>query len=474
MAEPLWSGRLSQGMSEALRRLSVSVPFDKRLYREDITGSLAHLQTLEQAGVITAAERARLDEALEALRQEMDAGTFTWDEALEDVHSNIERALTARLGDVAKKLHTGRSRNDQVATDTRLYLRGAIDDVLEMVCRLREGLIQRAREEAATVFPGFTHLQSAQPVTFGHHLLAYEAMLARDCGRLRDGRARLNQCPLGAGALAGNTYGLDRQLTSSLLGFDAPMENSLDAVADRDHILEFLSAASIIMVHLSRLGEEVVLWMTPAFGLVMLPDELTTGSSIMPQKKNPDVAELVRAKSGRVFGALVTLLTVMKGQPLAYNRDNQEDKEPLFDTVDTLALVLPAAAAIVAGLRVNKVRALDLAASGYATATDLADHLVRCGVPFREAHERVGGLVRQCLEQGRTLEQLTNQELGEALGVMDESLASKVAVVGSLEARNHLGGTAPAQVSAAAQAALLRLQQEQELGRATQGGQPCG
>ena len=474
MAEPLWSGRLSQGMSEALRRLSVSVPFDKRLYREDITGSLAHLQALEQAGVITAAERSQLDEALQALRQEMDAGTFVWDEALEDVHSNIERALTARLGDVAKKLHTGRSRNDQVATDTRLYLRGAIDSILTMMQRLREGLIQRAREEAATVFPGFTHLQSAQPVTFGHHLLAYEAMLARDCGRLRDGRARLNQCPLGAGALAGNTYGLDRQLTSSLLGFDAPMENSLDAVADRDYILEFLSAASIVMVHLSRLGEEVVLWMTPAFGLVMLPDELTTGSSIMPQKKNPDVAELVRAKSGRVFGALVTLLTVMKGQPLAYNRDNQEDKEPLFDTIDTLALVLPAAQAIIAGVRVNRERALALAASGYATATDLADHLVRCGVPFREAHERVGGLVRQCLEQGRTLEQLTNQELGEVLGVMDESLTGKVAVVGSLAARNHIGGTAPAQVHAAAQAALLRLRQEQGLDRAMQDDQPCG
>lgn len=476
MAEPLWSGRLSQGMSEALRRLSVSVPFDQRLYREDIAGSLAHLQALEQAGVITGAERSQLGEALEALRQEMDAGTFIWDEALEDVHSNIERALTARLGDVAKKLHTGRSRNDQVATDTRLYLRGAIDGILAMLQRLREVLIRRAQEEAATVFPGFTHLQSAQPVTFGHHLLAYEAMLARDCGRLRDGRTRLNQCPLGVGALAGNTYGLDRQLTSSLLGFDAPMENSLDAVADRDYILEFLSAASIVMVHLSRLGEEVVLWMAPAFGLVMLPDELTTGSSIMPQKKNPDVAELVRAKSGRIFGALVALLTVMKGQPLAYNRDNQEDKEPLFDTIDTLFLVLPAAEAIVAGLRVNQERALALAASGYATATDLADHLVRCGVPFREAHERVGRLVRQCVAQGRTLEQLTSHELGEALGVMDELLASKVAVAGSLEARNHLGGTAPGQVHAAAQAALLRLQQEREHGRSpsAQGGQPCG
>ena len=474
MAEPLWSGRLSQGMSEALRRLSVSVPFDKRLYREDITGSLAHLQALEQAGVITAAERSQLGEALEILRQEMDAGTFTWDEALEDVHSNIERALTTRLGEVAKKLHTGRSRNDQVATDTRLYLRGAIDDILAMIRRLREGLIQRAQAEAATVFPGFTHLQSAQPVTFGHHLLAYEAMLARDCGRLRDGRARLNQCPLGAGALAGNTYRLDRHLTSSLLGFDAPMENSLDAVADRDYILEFLSAASIIMVHLSRLGEEVVLWMTPAFGLVMLPDELTTGSSIMPQKKNPDVAELVRAKSGRVFGALVTLLTVMKGQPLAYNRDNQEDKEPLFDTIDTLLLVLPAAAAIIDGLRINKQRALELAASGYATATDLADHLVRCGVPFREAHERVGGLVRQCLEQGRTLEQLSSRELQQALGVADVRLDRVVSVSGSLQARDHLGGTAPAQVSAAAQAALFRLQQEQDLGRATQDGQSCG
>ncbi len=474
MAEPLWSGRLGQGMSETLQRLSVSVPYDQRLYREDIACSRAHLQALERAGVVTHQEREQLDAALDALRQEMDAGTFSWDESLEDVHSNIERALIARLGDVAKKLHTGRSRNDQVATDTRLFLRAAIDEILAQVYRLRAVLIQRAREEAATVFPGFTHLQSAQPVTFGHHLLAYEAMLTRDCGRLRDCRARLNQCPLGAGALAGNTYGLDRQLTSSLLGFASPMENSLDAVADRDYILEFLSAASVVMVHLSRLGEEVVLWMTPAFGLITLPDELTTGSSIMPQKKNPDMAELVRAKSGRVFGALVTLLTVMKGQPLAYNRDNQEDKEPLFDTIDTLLLVLPATQAIAASLCVNRERAIELAAAGFATATDLADHLVRGGMPFREAHERVGGLVRACLDKGCTLEQLTCHDMEQALGIVDDQMAHVVTLSGSLQARDHLGGTAPSQVHAAAEKAELRLQRERNPGATAQDTPPCG
>ena len=474
MAEPLWSGRLGQGMSEVLQRLSVSLPEDKRLYREDIACSRAHVQALQRAGVITPQECEELDAALAALCQEMDAGTFSWDESLEDVHSNIERALIARLGDVAKKLHTGRSRNDQVATDTRLFLRAAIDEILAWMYRLRAVLIRRAKEEAATVFPGFTHLQSAQPVTFGHHLLAYEAMLTRDCGRLRDCRARLNQCPLGAGALAGNTYGLDRQLTAALLGFAAPMENSLDAVADRDYILEFLAASSIIMVHLSRLGEEVVLWMTPAFGLITLPDELTTGSSIMPQKKNPDVAELVRAKSGRVFGALVTLLTVMKGQPLAYNRDNQEDKEPLFDTIDTLLVVLPAAEAIVAGLCVNRERAIELAAAGFATATDLADYLVRGGMPFREAHGRVGGLVRACLEKGSTLEGLAACDMEQVLGVVDDQLPGVISLVGSLQARDHLGGTAPRQVHAAAEKAQQRLQRERQPADATQDAPSCG
>lgn len=454
-----WGGRFSEPTDAFVERFTASVNFDQRLYHHDINGSLAHAQMLSEVGVLTADEFKQIQQGLEAIRTEIEQGQFQWSVTLEDVHMNIEARLTDKIGITGKKLHTGRSRNDQVATDIRLYLRDEIDQIAGELTRLQQGLTTLAEKEASTIMPGFTHLQTAQPVTFGHHLLAWNEMLQRDYSRLQDCRKRANQSPLGAAALAGTTYPIDRQRTASLLDFEAPTENSLDSVSDRDFAIEFTAFASLLMTHLSRFSEELVLWTSAQFNFIELPDRFCTGSSIMPQKKNPDVPELVRGKTGRVNGHLISLLTLMKSQPLAYNKDNQEDKEPLFDTIDTIKDCVKAYADMVPAIRAKAEVMREAAMRGFSTATDLADYLVRKGVAFRDAHEIVGKSVAYGVEQNKDLSEMTLQELQQFSDTITGDVFDVLTLDGSVAARNHVGGTAPEQVTAAAKRAAQRLEQ---------------
>jgi argininosuccinate lyase len=453
-----WGGRFNEPTDAFVEAFTASVSFDQRLYRHDIQGSIAHARMLAHVGVLTASERDAIVAGLEAIGRDIEAGKFDWSVAREDVHMNIESALVARIGDAGKKLHTGRSRNDQVATDLRLYLRDAIDELRAGLRRLQAALVDIAEREADTVMPGFTHLQVAQPVSFGHHLLAWFEMLARDDARLHDCRARVNVLPLGAAALAGTSYPIDRAYTAKLLGFEAVAGNSLDAVSDRDFAIEFTSCCALLMMHLSRMSEELVLWSSPQFDFIELPDRFCTGSSIMPQKKNPDVPELVRGKSGRVFGDLMALLTLMKGQPLAYNKDNQEDKEPVFDALDTAQASLRAYADMIPAVRVKRDNMQRAARQGFATATDLADYLVRKGVAFRDAHEIVGRAVAQGVASGRDLSAMPLEELRKFSQAIGPDVFDVLTLEGSLAARKHIGGTAPEQVRAAARRARERIQ----------------
>ena len=448
-SEKPWGGRFSEPTDAFVERFTASVGFDQRLYHHDITGSIAHATMLAKVGVLTDAERDQIIEGLKGVKEDIEAGRFEWSVSLEDVHMNIEARLTDRIGITGKKLHTGRSRNDQVATDIRLYLRDEIDVIAEELARLQAGLLDLAEREADTIMPGFTHLQTAQPVTFGHHLLAWYEMLVRDADRLQDCRKRVNVMPLGAAALAGTTYPIDRNLTAELLGFDRPTENSLDSVSDRDFAIEFCSFSALLMTHLSRFSEELVLWTSAQFDFIDLPDRFCTGSSIMPQKKNPDVPELVRGKTGRVNGHLISLLTLMKSQPLAYNKDNQEDKEPLFDTVDTIKGCLKAYADMIPAIKANADNMRVAAKRGFSTATDLADYLVKKGVPFRDAHEIVGKSVAFGVAESRDLSEMTLEELQQFSDVIGEDVFDVLTLEGSVQARDHLGGTAPNQVRAA-------------------------
>jgi len=448
-----WGGRFTESTDAFVAAFTASVEFDRRMYRQDIEGSMAHARMLERVGVLSREDCEAIVRGLEEIRAEIERGEFEWSLALEDVHMNIEARLIERIGDAGKRLHTGRSRNDQVATDIRLYLRDAIDVIQAELCRLLGGLTELATRETDTIMPGFTHLQVAQPVTFGHHLLAWFEMLKRDYERLVDCRKRVNVMPLGAAALAGTSYPLDRHYTAQLLDFAAPCANSLDAVSDRDFAIELTAAAAILMTHLSRMAEELVLWSSAQFDFIDLPDRFCTGSSIMPQKKNPDVPELVRGKVGRVNGHLIALLTLMKSQPLAYNKDNQEDKEPLFDTVDTVLGCLRAFADMVPALRPKRDNMRRAACQGFATATDLADYLVRKGVPFRDAHEVVGKAVRLGVETNRDLADMTLVELQRFSPLVEDDVFAVLSLEGSVAARDVLGGTAPNRVrEAAAQA----------------------
>ena len=458
--EKLWGGRFTEATDALVERFTCSVDFDRRLYHYDIAGSIAHARMLAHVGVLTREESDAIVRGLEGIEAEIEAGQFVWRAELEDVHMNVEARLTQRIGEVGKKLHTARSRNDQVATDLRLYLRDGIDAVLGALHELKLTILNVAEREAETLMPGFTHMQVAQPVTFGHHLLAWFEMLIRDGARLRDARKRVNVLPLGAAALAGTSYPIDRAYTAKLLGFDAVAENSLDAVSDRDFAIEFVGAGTLLMTHLSRMSEELVLWSSPMFGFVELADAYCTGSSIMPQKKNPDVPELVRGKSARVYGHLMALLTLMKAQPLAYNRDNQEDKEPVFDTLDTVLACLKVYAGLIGTMQVRRERMEQAAAQGFATATDLADYLVRKGIAFRDAHEIVGRAVRHGVETGRDLAQLTLDDLKSFSGDIDKDVYQVLTTTGSVQARRHVGGTAPDQVRAAIGRARARLAEE--------------
>jgi argininosuccinate lyase len=453
-----WSGRFSEPVAELVKQYTASVDFDKRLADADIAGSLAHARMLAAVGVLSAEDLAAIERGLATIKVEIERSEFAWSSDFEDVHFNIEKRLIALVGDAGKRLHTGRSRNDQVATDMRLYVRGAIDGIVSRINGLRRSLLDLAEVHAATVMPGFTHLQVAQPVTFGHHLMAYDAMLSRDGGRFADCRARLNRLPLGSAALAGTGFPIDRDRVARELGFDGLCENSLDAVSDRDFAIEFAAAAALTMMHLSRFAEELVLWSNPGFGFIHLADRFCTGSSIMPQKKNPDVPELVRGKSGRVYGDLVALLTIMKGQPLAYNKDNQEDKEPVFDIVDTLLPTLIILADLVAGgIEVDAGRMRAAAGTGYATATDLADYLVRKGVAFRDAHEAVAQAVRHAEGAHVDLAQLPLDVLQRFSPRIDDDVYGVLTLDGSVASRNHAGGTAPEQVQNAVRAARASL-----------------
>jgi len=453
----LWGGRFTEATDSFVQRFTASVEFDQRMAAQDIQGSLAHAAMLHEAGVLDTSELEQIQVGLAQVAEEITDGSFQWSIELEDVHMNIEARLTELIGVTGKKLHTGRSRNDQVATDIRLYLRAAIDRIAEELTRLQHGTIELAARHTDTIMPGFTHLQTAQPVTFGHHLLAWNEMLERDYGRLMDCRARMNQSPLGAAALAGTTYPIDRQFTAAALGFDAPTKNSLDSVSDRDFAIEFCSFAALLMTHLSRVSEELVLWTSAQFGFIDLPDRFCTGSSIMPQKKNPDVPELVRGKVGRVNGHLVALLTLMKSQPLAYNKDNQEDKEPLFDTVDTVLDSLRAFADMVPAIEPRADAMREAARRGFSTATDLADYLVGLGLPFRDAHEVVGSAVAHGVNTGLDLADMDLQTLQGFCSDIGEDVYEVLTLEGSVAARDHLGGTAPAQVAAAAEKALACL-----------------
>ncbi len=452
-----WSGRFAEPVSELVQRYTASVGFDQRLAEVDIQGSLAHAEMLCYVGLLSKEDFHAIEKGMATLLEEIRAGHFEWSVALEDVHLNIEKRLTDIVGDAGKRLHTARSRNDQVATDIRLWLRGEIDAIRSELRALRLALINQAEAHADTLMPGFTHLQVAQPISFGHHMLAYEAMFARDDERLVDARRRLNRLPLGAAALAGTSYPIDRERVAKTLGFEGLCENSLDAVSDRDFAIEFTAACALIMTHISRLSEELILWMTSRYGFIKLPDRFCTGSSIMPQKKNPDVPELARGKTGRVNGHLVALLTLMKGQPLAYNKDNQEDKEPLFDTADTVRDTLKAFADMVAGIQpqADAMRAAVL--EGYATATDLADYLVKKGLPFRDAHEAVALAVRHAVEKNCSLEDLSLAELQNFNALIQDDIYMVLRPEGAMQARDHVGGTAPSQVRAQVQKLRINL-----------------
>ena len=453
-----WSGRFAEPTDALVERFTESVSFDRRLAKHDIRGSIAHATMLAEVGVLSTADREAVVAGLESILADIEAGVFAWRTSLEDVHMNVESALTERIGDAGKRLHTGRSRNDQIATDVRLFLRDALDDVSGAIRALQEEILAIAEREADTVLPGFTHLQAAQPITFGHHMLAWFEMLDRDAERFAQCRGRINRMPLGAAALAGTTYPIDRSITARLLGFEGLCENSLDAVSDRDFAIEFVSDCALAMMHLSRMSEELVLWVSAPFGFVELGDAYCTGSSIMPQKKNPDVPELVRGKSARVIGHLNALLVLMKGQPLAYNRDNQEDKEPLFDTVDTVTDCLRVFAGMLGTLECRRERMREAALLGHATATDLADYLVRRAVPFRDAHEAVGRAVRSAMQTGRDLSEMTLEELRAFSPAVESDVFEVLTLEGSVAARDHVGGTAPARVRAALARARERIE----------------
>jgi len=460
MSTKPWGGRFESPTDEFVEQFNASIEVDGRMYAEDIAGSKAHARMLCEQGILSREDLNAILRGLDEILGEIESGEFEFTVALEDVHMNIEARLTEKIGDAGKRLHTARSRNDQVATDTRLYLRRRSDELVGGIRRLQKVLVDQASDHAATIMPGFTHLQTAQPVTLGHHLLAYVEMLDRDAGRFADARRRLNVNPLGSAALAGTTFPIDREMTTRELGFDAPTANSLDAVSDRDFIIELLAAASICAVHLSRLSEELILWMSAQFGFIDLPDAFCTGSSIMPQKKNPDMPELVRGKAGRIIGGLVAMLTTIKGLPLAYNKDMQEDKTAVFDAMDQLEACLRVFADMLPGMKVNREAMHRAAASGFATATDLADALVRAGVPFREAHEIVGKSVAHCIREGIELHQMD----AEACQAIDERLSEDMVRALSVEAcvaaRDHVGGTAPVQVRAQVAAWKKRLEDQ--------------
>lgn len=452
-----WSGRFDEPVAELVKRYTASVDFDKRLAVFDIQGSLAHANMLGVQGIISQADVNAIEAGLADILAEIQAGTFEWLLDLEDVHLNIEKRLTDKIGDAGKRLHTGRSRNDQVATDVRLWLRATVDDVLAGIRKLQLSILDLAEQHADTIMPGFTHLQVAQPVTFGHHLMAYFEMLKRDAERFADARKRINRLPLGAAALAGTSYPIDRVLVATTLGFDGVCENSLDAVSDRDFAIEFTAASSVLMMHLSRFSEELIVWSSPRFAFVDIADRFCTGSSIMPQKKNPDVPELVRGKSGRVYGHLMGLLTLMKGQPLAYNKDNQEDKEPLFDTADTLLVTLEIYADMLRGVKVNPTNMRQAALEGFATATDLADYLVKKGLPFRDAHEVVALAVKLGVQQGCDLADMPLDTLQKFSALIAEDVYNVLTLEGSVASRDHVGGTAPKQVKQSIQRARATL-----------------
>ena len=453
----LWSGRFNEPTDAFVEAFTASVEFDQRLYRYDIAGSIAHARMLARAGILSGQEQEAIVNGLEKIQSRIESGNFDWSVELEDVHMNIESALTDEIGYAGKKLHTGRSRNDQVATDIRLWLRDEIAEIRAGVLKLQLALLDIALREAETIMPGFTHLQTAQPITFGHHMMAWFEMLERDRERLADCSSRVNVMPLGAAALAGTTYPIDRHYSAQLLGFERPSENSLDSVSDRDFAIEFSAAAALIMMHLSRMSEELIIWSSAQFSFIELSDSFCTGSSIMPQKKNPDVPELIRGKSGRIFGHLIALLTLMKSQPLAYNKDNQEDKEPLFDTVDNVKGSLKIFAAMIPAISCRRENMRAAVMKGFATATDLADYLVRQGTPFRDAHEIVGKAVSRCVEKVCDLSDLSLQELQGFSPGIGEEVFEFLTPEGSVAARNHIGGTAPNQVKAAIERARERL-----------------
>ena len=452
-----WSARFSEPVSELVKRYTASVDFDQRLALHDIEGSLAHAEMLNSVGLISDDDLAAIRKGMQTILDEIGRGEFKWSLDLEDVHLNIEKRLTDLVGDAGKRLHTARSRNDQVATDIRLWLRATIDDIDLLLTALQSALLDLAQAHSDTLMPGFTHLQVAQPVTFGHHLMAYVEMFSRDAQRMDDCRKRVNQLPLGAAALAGTSYPINRERVAQALGFEGVCTNSLDAVSDRDFAIEFCSAAAIAMTHVSRLSEELVIWMSPRVGFIDLADRFCTGSSIMPQKKNPDVPELARGKTGRVNGHLIALLTLMKGQPLAYNKDNQEDKEPLFDTADTLINTLRIFADLVGGISVNAARMRQAAAEGFSTATDLADYLVRKGLPFRDAHEAVARAVRLAADTQRDLADLSLAEMQTICPAIEQDAYACLTLEGSVQSRNHTGGTAPQQVRLQIERARQRL-----------------
>ncbi len=442
----MWNGRFTESTDAFVQAFTASVQFDQRLYKYDIQGSIAHAKMLKKVGILSKEDRNSIIDGLNTIQQEIEDGSFNWSIALEDVHMNIESRLTQLIGDAGKKLHTGRSRNDQVATDIRLFMRAEIDFILEEITRLQQGLIDQAKKHADTIMPGFTHLQVAQPITYGHHMLAWHEMLSRDYERLVDCRKRVNIMPLGSAALAGTTYPIDRDYTCELLGFERPSYNSLDAVSDRDFAIEFCAAAALTLTHLSRCSEELIIWSSAQFDFIDLPDRFCTGSSIMPQKKNPDVPELVRGKTGRVNGHLISLLTLMKSQPLAYNKDNQEDKEPLFDAVDTLKGCLRAFADMIPAIEPKKEIMLKAAIQGFATATDLADYLVRKGIPFRDSHEVVGKAVRFGVDNKMDLSEMSLKQLQQFSDKIEDDIFNVLSLEGSVNARNHTGGTSPTQV----------------------------
>ncbi|MEM7359473.1 MAG: argininosuccinate lyase [Pseudomonadota bacterium] len=455
--QKLWGGRFQEPTNELVEAFTESISFDSRLYRQDIRGSIAHSKMLAKIGVLTEQEADQIEQGLVSIREQIDKGSFGWSKSLEDVHMNIEARLSENIGEAGKKLHTGRSRNDQVATDIRLYLRDASDQLIAHLKQLQSNLLDLADPEVDTIMPGFTHLQVAQPISLAHHLLAWNEMLERDVERFAEGRKRINVMPLGSAALAGTSFPLDRDFTCELLEFDRPSRNSLDAVSDRDFLIEFASSASLVMMHLSRMCEEIILWASESYKFITIGDAFCTGSSIMPQKKNPDIAELVRGKSGRVIGNLQALLVLMKSQPLAYNRDNQEDKQPIFDTVDTLGSSLKVFAAMVPSISFNRDRMYQAALKGYATATDLAEYLVRLNVPFRDAHEIVGSAVHYAIEQDKPLSELSIEELQSFGSMITDDVYEVLSLEGSVNARSHFGGTAPGQVRQALTAARQRL-----------------